>query len=514
MPVPAAAGHAEQAAAPISGQPERPAQRWTGLWNISFGFFGIQIGFALQNANVSRIFQSLGTAIDDLAILWVAAPLTGLIVQPLIGHFSDRSWTRFGRRRPFFLLGAVLAALALIAMPNAGGLVAAALLLWLLDASLNISMEPFRAFVGDMLPPRQRAAGFAFQTGFIGAGAVMASLAPMLLTTVFGLSNTAPPGEVPESVRVAFYIGAAALFGAVVWTVATTREYPPSADDARPAAAAITGGDGATAAALPVRGGLWAAGLVGAGLLGAALVWRAGLDRQLLLLCALLAGFGLLRLYAGWQQARGRSGAAAMIIGDLDAMPPAMRALALVQFFTWSALFIMWIFTTPVVTQRFFGATDGGSAAYQNGADWVGVLFAVYNGVAALAAFALPHAARRLGPRNAHIACLMLGAAGFAGVLAVDRPVALIAPMALIGIAWAAILTFPYAILANALPAARLGTYMGLFNIFIVLPQLIVSSVMGPVVARFFPSDPAPVLLIAALLLGCAALSMARLPRD
>ncbi|QHL90783.1 MFS transporter [Sphingomonas changnyeongensis] len=490
---------------------ERPAQRWTGLWNISFGFFGIQIGFALQNANVSRIFQSLGTAIDDLAILWVAAPLTGLIVQPLIGHLSDRSWTRFGRRRPFFLLGAVLAALALVAMPNAGGLVAAALLLWLLDASLNISMEPFRAFVGDMLPPRQRAAGFAFQTGFIGAGAVAASLAPMLLNNVFGLSNTAPPGEVPDSVRVAFYLGAAALFGAVIWTVATTREYPPPALNGDARGATMPEPDPAGAVTPAVSGAkawLWTL----AGLGGAALVWRAGLDRQLLLLCGLIAGFGLLRLHAARGSRRG--GAAAMILGDLDRMPPAMRALALVQFFTWSALFIMWIFTTPVVTQRFFGAADAGSAAYQDGADWVGVLFGVYNGVAALAAFALPRAARRLGARNAHIVCLTLGAAGFAAFLAVDRPMALIVPMALIGIAWAAILTLPYAILANALPAARLGTYMGLFNIFIVLPQLIVSSVMGPVVARFFPSDPAPVMLIAAGLLGCAALSMARLPRD
>ena len=207
---------------------EKPRQRFWGLWNTSFGFFGIQIGFALQNANVSRIFQSMGTAEKDLAFLWIAAPLTGLLVQPVIGHYSDRTWSRFGRRRPYFLAGALLATLALVGMPNAGGLMVAAMLLWLLDASLNVSMEPFRAFVGDMLPSRQRTAGYAFQTAFIGAGAVLGSLAPQVLTDVFHVANVAPAGEVPPSVRYGFYIGAAALFVAVLWTVLTTREYSPA----------------------------------------------------------------------------------------------------------------------------------------------------------------------------------------------------------------------------------------------------------------------------------------------
>lgn len=488
------------------GGPAKPEQSLFGLWNISFGFFGIQIGFALQNANVSRIFQSLGTAVDDLPILWIAAPLTGLLVQPLIGHFSDRTWGRFGRRRPYFMVGAILAALALIAMPNASGLIVAAMLLWVLDASLNVSMEPFRAFVGDMLPPRQRPSGYAFQTGFIGAGAVVASLAPWLLNNVFGLSNTAPAGEVPASVTLAFYIGAAALFAAVMWTILTTREYPPEALD-------LYHGESAAApegpARVPSGGGLWL--VAGLAVLGG--VAALGLDKELLLLGGLLAGYGAAKLIAAARVRAGKGDdALSQIVGDLDAMPGTMRRLALAQFFTWSALFIMWIFTTPVVAQRFFGATDPASPAFNEGADWVGVLFAIYSGVAAVAAFALPVLARSIGARNTHILCLLLGAAGYASFLVLGSATALIGSMTLIGIAWASILTMPYVILCDALPQRKLGIYMGLFNIFIVLPQLIVSSVMGTVVKSFFPDDPAPVMLIAAAVMGAAALAMLRLP--
>lgn len=494
-------------AAPSAGGRGKPAQSLFGLWNISFGFFGIQIGFALQNANVSRIFQSLGTSIDDLPLLWIAAPLTGLLVQPLIGHFSDRTWGRFGRRRPYFFAGAFLAALALVLMPNAGGLLVAAMLLWILDASLNVSMEPFRAFVGDMLPPRQHAAGYAFQTGFIGAGAVVASLAPTLLNDVFGLANTAPAGEVPQSVRVAFYIGAAALFTAVLWTILTTREYPPEdlrAFDGTPA--------GAEAEEPPIASGggpLWLAG----GLAGLALVAWADLDKQLFLLGGLLAGYGLAKTIAA---ARVRAGAGhdplTQIVSDLARMPETMRRLCVVQFCTWSALFIMWIFTTPVVAQRFFGSADPTSVAYNEGADWVGVLFATYNGVAALAAFALPVLARAIGLRATHIVCLLAGALGYASFLVLTSATALLGAMTLIGIAWASILTMPYAILCDALPPRKLGIYMGLFNIFIVLPQLIVSSVMGPIVRAFFEADPTPVMLIAAGVLTTAAIAMLRVP--
>ena len=489
-----------------TGGTGKPEQSLFGLWNISFGFFGIQIGFALQNANVSRIFQSLGTAIDDLPLLWIAAPLTGLLVQPLIGHFSDRTWGRFGRRRPYFLAGALLAALALVLMPNAGGLLFAAMLLWILDASLNVSMEPFRAFVGDMLPQRQHAAGYAFQTGFIGAGAVVASLAPTLLNDVFGLANTAPEGQVPPSVRMAFYIGAAALFLAVMWTILTTREYPPEAlrrfegarEDAAHATPRVTGG-----------GPAWLA----AGVVALAIVAWFDLDKQLYLLGALLAGYGVAKTIASARVRAGKGAdALTQIVGDLGAMPETMRRLCVVQFCTWSALFIMWIFTTPIVAQRFFGSADPASAAYNEGADWVGVLFATYNGVAAIAAFALPLLARAIGLRATHMVCLLAGALGYASFLVLASPTALIGSMALIGIAWASILTMPYAILCDALPQQKLGIYMGLFNIFIVLPQLIVSSVMGPVVKTFFMDDPTPVMLIAAGVLTTAALAMLRVP--
>ncbi len=477
----------------------KPRQGFWGLWNISFGFFGIQIGFALQNANMSRIFQSLGTSVDNLAFLWIAAPLTGLIVQPLIGHFSDRTWTRLGRRRPFFLCGATLASLALIGMPNAHLLLAAAVLLWLLDASLNVSMEPFRAFVGDMLDGSQQTAGYAFQTAFIGAGAVLGSLAPKLFVDVFHLANTAAPGVVPPSVRAAFYLGATALFGAVLWTVVTTREYSPEK------MASFAGGDGTPEClgplTLPRTGPLWlVAGLAIIGLVGAL-----ALDKAVYVLGGMVAVFGLAQIVSRW---RSGNDAIAQIISDLATMPPTMRRLAIVQFFTWSALFILWIYTTPVVTQNFFGTVDPASSAYNDGADRVDELFAVYNGVAAMWAFAIPPIARRIGAARTHVVGLLCGAAGFAMFVIVRDASALIGAMVLIGIAWASILTMPYVILARTLPPAKLGIYMGLFNIFIVVPQLIVSSVMGALIRVAFPANPLPVMAVASGVLVCAALVM------
>jgi maltose/moltooligosaccharide transporter len=486
---------------------EKPRQGFAGLFNISFGFFGIQIGFALQNANVSRIFQSLGTSVDNLAFLWIAAPLTGLLVQPLIGYFSDRTWTPLGRRRPYFLGGATLAALALCGMPNAHVLLAAAVLLWLLDASLNVSMEPFRAFVGDMLGPRQQTAGYAFQTAFIGAGAVAGSLAPIVLTKVFHLANTAAPGSIPPSVRAAFYLGAIALFLAVMWTVVTTREYPPGAM-AGFAGPGVDRDDGPLAA--PRAGPWWLA----AGIAVAAAVVVFGLDKPVYVLAALLAGFGIAQIVARTLVTRGRGGGAlTTLVSDLVTLPPVMRRLAVVQLFTWSALFIMWIYTTPIVTSRFFGTTDTASRAFNDGADWVGVLFAVYNGVAALWAFAMPALATRIGPARTHVVGLLCGAAGFASFFVVPDATALIGSMVLVGIAWASILTMPYAILARTLPPAKLGTFMGLFNIFIVVPQLIVSSIMGLILHAVSPATPLPAMAIAAGVLVLAAIAMRGIDR-
>jgi len=484
----------------------RPLVSPMGLWNLSFGFFGIQVGFALQNANVSRIFQSLGTSIEDLAFLWIAGPVTGLIVQPLVGYFSDRTWTRLGRRRPFFLGGALLASFALVAMPSSPTLWFAAGMLWILDASLNTAMEPFRAFVGDMLDPRQRTAGYAFQTAFIGAGAVAASLTPFLLAQQFGVSNSAPPGEVPQSVRLAFYIGAAALLASVLWTVVTTREYPPDAMRGFEGEGAVL--DAAEPLARPAGGFWWAA--AGAAIVLA--VGQFGLEKPLLILGGALLAFGAAQAWTRRQALAGRPGRfLTRLVSDLHTMPPAMKQLSLAQFFTWIALFIMWIYMTPVVTAHLFGAPDPASAGYSEGADWVGVMFAVYNGVAALAAFVLPRLAARFGMARTHALCLALGAAGFLLFLVIRDKWLILAAMVLVGIAWASILTMPYALLSGTLPQAKFGTYMGLFNIFIVLPQLMVSTVMGTVMRLFFPGEPLWTMAIAAVVWLLAAGVMWRL---
>lgn len=484
---------------------ERPAMGFMGLVNLSFGFFGIQVGFALQNANVSRIFQSLGTEIETLAFLWIAGPVTGLLVQPLIGYLSDRTWTRLGRRRPFFLAGALLASLALVAMPNSPALWFAAGTLWILDASLNTAMEPFRAFVGDMLPARQRTAGYAFQTAFIGAGAVVASLTPIFLSQVIGVSNVAAEGEVPPSVRLAFYLGAAALLASVLWTVFTTREFSPEEMRGFEGEAAVL--DSAEPLARPAHGFWW----VAAGALIVVAVQQFALDQPVYILGAALIFFGAAQAWTRRLADRGaRGGFLPRLISDLVAMPQTMRRLALAQFFTWIALFVMWIYTTPVVTRHIFGATEVGTSAYNDGADWVGVMFAVYNGVAALAAFALPVLAERLGMVRTHALCLLAGAAGYALYFVLHDPVAILGAMVLVGVAWASILTMPYAILSSTLPQAKLGTFMGLFNIFIVLPQLMVSAVMGTVMRLFFPGEPLWTMAIAAAVLLVAATAMLR----
>jgi maltose/moltooligosaccharide transporter len=483
----------------------KPRQGLLGLWNISFGFFGIQAAFGLQNANVSRIFQSLGGSVDNLAFLWIAGPVTGLLVQPLIGHFSDRTWGPLGRRRPYFLAGAVLAAGALIGMPLSVALIGAALLLWVLDASLNVSMEPFRAFVGDMVGDDQRAAGYAFQTAFIGAGAVVGSLAPQAMTLA-GIANTAAPGVIPPSVRYSFYLGAAAIVLAVAWTVISTREYPPDQMGAFEGVAPAED-VGPEPLVAPRRGAIWLA----AGAVLLVLVWRLGLDKQLYVLGGALAAYGLAQIL---NRRRVLAGAPASplahILSDLAQMPQAMGRLAVAQMFTWLALFIMWIYTTPVVTQTVFGATDTASKAYNDGADWVGVLFSIYNGVAAAAAFLLPPMARRLGASRTHLVCLLAGAASYASILVIHDAKLLILPMIGVGIAWASILTMPYVILSTVLPPRKFGVYMGLFNIFIVLPQLLVATLMGAVIRTFFPGRPIWTMLVAALVMGLAAMSMLR----
>jgi len=467
-------------------QKKPPLSFWQ-IWNMCFGFLGIQFGFALQNANVSRIFQTLGAEIDEIPILWVAAPLTGLIVQPIIGYMSDRTWNRLGRRRPYFLVGAILASLALFVMPNSPVLWVAAGMLWVMDASINVSMEPFRAFVGDMLPERQRTAGFAMQTFFIGIGAVVASALPWMMTNWFDVSNTAAPGVVPDSVKLSFYLGGAMFFLAVGWTVLRTREYSPEelaafdaarppehvADDTtlRPASKYLTGGIA------------WA-------LIGAAGWWwiaAAGLDKQLYVLAGGFAAFGVLQMITAQLQNAGKTASGMYaIMHDLFHMPKVMRQLAVVQFFSWFALFAMWIYGTAAVTSHHYGTADVTSAAYNAGADWVGVLFAAYNGFAALAAIAIPFVAGRFGCRLSHLINMMLGGLGLMGFYFISDPKLLLVPMIGVGIAWASILSLPYALLSSNLPSHKMGIYMGIFNFFIVIPQLVAASVLGLVLREFF----------------------------
>ena len=428
---------------------KKPTLGFWQVWNMCFGFMGIQFGFALQNANVSRIFQSLGASVDELPLLWLAAPVTGLLVQPIVGYWSDRTWNRLGRRRPYFLYGALLASAALVVMPNSPTLWIAAGMLWILDASINVSMEPFRALVGDMLPNRQRALGYAMQSWFIGVGAIVASALPWILNNWFDVSNVAAAGSVPDSVRWSFYLGAAVFIAAVGWTVLRTREYPPetlrSFEDVH---------DVETPA-----------------------------DER-----------GMLRT----------------ILGDLLAMPRVMRQLAVVQFLTWFALFAMWIYTVPAVTSHHYGTSNVSSAAYNDGADWVGVLFAVYNGIAALAALLLTPLATRFGRRGAHMVCLAAGGAGLLSFVFIDDPRWLIVPMIGVGFAWSSILALPYAMLAGALPVSKMGLYMGIFNFFIVIPQILAATLLGLLVRGPFGGETIYALVIGGVLLLLAGLATLR----
>jgi len=487
---------------------QRPQLGFWQIWNMCFGFLGIQFGFALQNANVSRIFQTLGADIEDLPILWVAAPVTGLIVQPIIGYMSDRTWTGLGRRRPYFLGGAILASLALFVMPNSPYLWVAAGMLWIMDASINVSMEPFRAFVGDNLPQRQRTLGFAMQSFFIGIGAIVASALPWMMANWFDVANTAGPGQIPDTVKWSFYLGGVVFLAAVAWTVFSSREYSPEELAAFEAAEKA---DAAPVEPAPRPASKYLAGGLGWIVAGAALLaWivAGGLDKQLYILAVGAVAFGLLQVSVARLQRGGRTdNALYRIVEDLFHMPRVMRQLAVVQFFAWFALFAMWIYSTAAVTAHHFGSSDPTSAAYNDGANWVGVLFAAYNGFAALAAFAIPVVARRLGARRAHLVHLALGGAGLVSFWFVRDPAWLIVPMIGVGIAWASILSLPYALLSDVLPSAKMGVYMGIFNFFIVIPQLIAASVLGLLLKAFFGGEAIFGLVIGGVLMVVAGVA-------
>jgi maltose/moltooligosaccharide transporter len=494
----------------------RPRLSFWQIWNMSFGFLGIQFGFALQNANTSRIFQTLGADPEEIPILWIAAPVTGLLIQPIIGHMSDRTWGRLGRRRPYFLAGAILASLALLIMPNSPILWVAAGTLWLMDASINVAMEPFRAFVGDMLPSEQRTTGFATQSFFIGTGAVVASMLPYLLTNYFGVANTAAPGEVPDSVKWSFYLGGLVFLLAVLWTVLSTKEYSPEQLAAFEAASSNGHAPVHHAAVAPASkylrsGAIWSV----LGALGVAGIIATGLAKELYILAGMLVAYGVAQLIAGLLVNQGRrENGLVSVISDVYTMPVTMKQLALVQFFTWLGLFAMWIYMTPAVTSHVYGTTDPTSKLYNEGADWVGVLFAAYNGFAAILAFLLPVLARATSRKGVHGISLIAGGLGLISIYFIKDPNLLILSMVGVGLAWASILSMPYAILAGSLPAAKMGIYMGIFNFFIVIPQITAATVLGWFLKNVFDEQAINILVLGGVSLFASAVLVAVVKDD
>jgi len=423
---------------------ERPTLRFWQMFNMSFGFLGIQFGWGLQLANMSAVYERLGARSDQVPLLWLAAPLTGLLVQPIVGALSDRTWGRLGRRRPYFLTGAILASIALFVMPTSSALWMAATLLWILDASINISMEPFRAFVADKLAVSQRTAGFVMQSFFIGVGASLANALPLVFSWM-GVQGSTASG-VPLSVKHSFQVGAVVFFLAVLWTIVTTSEFPPEDP-------------------------------------------------------------------AAWDRARrGRRGLGALvaeIAASIREMPATMRQLALVQLFTWLGLFCMWLFFVPATARHVFGATDPQSARYTQGIEWGGFTFAFYSITCFLVALALPRLAQRTSRKTVHAVALVCGGVGLLSLYLIHNQYLLPLSMVGVGIAWASILSMPYAILSTAVPPQRMGVYMGVFNFFIVIPEIVAALGFGPLIRLVFgegnPNAPLDVVMLGGVCLLTAA---------
>jgi maltose/moltooligosaccharide transporter len=431
----------------------KPRMTTAQIFNMSFGFLGIQFGFALQNGNASRILQTFGADVEHLNWFWLVAPLTGMVVQPLIGYYSDKTWTSIGRRRPFFLAGAILASLALIFMPNAGSLanIVAPLylgagILMLMDTSFNIAMEPFRALVGDNLPDEQRTLGFSMQTFLIGIGAVVGSWLPFFLNKWFGLGENTPTGQIPSNISIAFYIGAFIFLISILWTVVTTKEFPPEE-------------------------------------------------------------------YKKLQQddidTHGHTGIG-QILKDFRNMPKTMTQLGFVQFFSWFALFSMWVYTSPAVATHVYGLAqnDTENPLFREAGDWVGIIFGVYNGVSAIYALFLPKIAAKFGRKNTHAFSLVCGGIGLISMYFVHNPNMLLLSMVGVGIAWASILAVPYAILAGSLPPHKMGLFVGMFNLFITLPQILNGIFGGMIYKHLFNSHAIYSIVLAGVSMLIAAFAV------
>jgi len=421
----------------------KPRLSFWQIWNMSFGFLGIQFGWGLQMANMSAIYTYLGAKPSQIALLWLAAPVTGVLIQPLIGQASDRTWSRLGRRRPYILAGAILASIALILMPNSPTFWVAAGLLWVLDGTINASMQPFRAMVADNLPEEQNSQGFAIQSLFIGLGGTIASALPWMMTNWFGVRpDAAGAGHIPTSVTLSFYIGAAAFIGAVLWTVFSTKEIPPEEKEL---------------ASIRSRKFDWSLGM----------------------------------------------GEIVRLMGHL---PRRMWELGLVQFFTWIGMFCLWVYFAPSIAGHVFHAQEGTVEMEAAGA-WAGFSFAVYNAVCFLFSFFLLWVTKYTGPKLIHAVTLGIGAIGLLAIPIITDKYWLLVSMVGVGIAWASILSMPYAMLAPALPADKMGVMMGIFNLFIVFPQVIASTLLGEVIALFFGGNPLNAMYIGGVSFAIAAIA-------
>jgi maltose/moltooligosaccharide transporter len=426
---------------------EKPSRSFWQIWNMSFGFFGIQFGWGLQMANMSAIYEYLGARADQIPILWLAAPLTGLLVQPIVGLASDRTWGFLGRRRPYFLAGAILSSMALVLMPRCSALWMAAGLLWVLDASINISMQPFRAFVSDLLPESQCTRGFAMQSLLIGLSTVIASALPFLLTNVLHRTETHIAGTIPFTVRLSFYMGAAAFLGAVLWTVFTTREYPPeNMEEFR----------------------------------------RQKVERA------------------------GIMAAAREILLSIREMPPTMRQLAWVQISTWLGLFCMWLYFPVAVPRNVFGASDTNSPLYSAGVEWAGVCFGMYSLICFAFSFVLPWLARKFGRKATHAFCLVCGGLGLLSVAVIHSKFPLLLSMTGVGIAWASTLSMPFSILSGSLPEGKTGVYMGIFNSFVVIPEITAALGFGWIMGHLLNNNRIAAVVAGGVFFLLAALLMQR----
>ncbi len=422
---------------------KKPRLSFWQIWNMSFGFLGIQFGWGLQMGNMSAIYEYLGAEPDKIPLLWLAAPLTGLLVQPIIGYLSDRTWTGLGRRKPYFLTGAILASLALVSMPYSSTIWMAAGLLWVLDASINISMEPFRAFVADMLPDEQHARGFTMQSFFIGLGAVLAAVLPWLLINKLGYEKTSATGTIPQYVKISFFVGAIAFISSVLYTVISVKEYPPEDIDAFNKKKKETAG-------------------IGKGI--------------------------------------------TEILHNITHMPKVMKQLALVQFFTWPGLFLMWFYLSVAIARNVFGAQKAGTELYADGIAWGNLMFGFYSLVTFVFALFLNKIADAIGKKHTHFLCLLLGGIGLISIGFIHDKWTLLLSMTGVGIAWTSILSMPYAMLAPNLPKEKMGVFMGIFNFFIVIPEIIASLGFGWIMSHLLDNNRLTAVMIGGGLLICAAL--------